>query len=63
MPSAREEIASILSEVESGSEIPLGMLKKIYDMEAGVVHLRSRERIYSGLRELISDAAGDGGGE
>ena len=57
MPSAREEIARILAEVESDSALPRGMLKKVYDMEAGVVHLRSRERIYSDLREMIADAA------
>ncbi len=28
-------------------------------MEAGVVHLRSRERIYSDLREMIADAAAE----
>lgn len=57
VPSAREEIARILSEVETDGALPHGMLKKVYDMEAGVVHLRSRERIYSDLRETIADAA------
>lgn len=57
MLGAREEIARILSEVEKDSSLPHGMLKRIYGMEAGVVHLRSRERIYSDLRETIADAA------
>ena len=57
MLSAKEEIAKILSEVEKDGALPHGMLKKIYDMEAGVVHLRSRERIYSDLREAVADAA------
>lgn len=55
--SAKEEIARILSEVEKGSALPRGMLKRVYDMEAGVVHLRSRERIYSDLREMVANAA------
>lgn len=62
MPSARKEIANILSEVEKGGAMPSGILKKIYRMESGVVHLRSRERIYSSLREIISDAAEDSKG-
>lgn len=57
MLSAREEIARILSEVEKDGALPHGMLNKIYNMEVGVVHLRSRERIYSDLRETIGDAA------
>ena len=61
MLSAREEIARILSEVEKDGALPHGMLKKIYDTEAGVVHLRSRERIYSDLRETIADAAAAAG--
>lgn len=60
MPSARKEIANILSGVEKDGALPSGILNKIYKMEARVVHLRSRERIYSELREIISDAAGDG---
>ena len=62
MPSAREEIASILSEVEKGGAVPPGILKRVYDMEADMVHLRSRERIYTDLRELVSDAADSGRG-
>lgn len=62
MPSAREEITSILSEVEEGGAVPPGILKKIYDIESDIVHLRSRERIYTDLREIVSDAAGRGRG-
>lgn len=58
MRDAYDEIVAILSDVESGAGIRPGLLKKIYDKEASVVYLRSRERIYGDLREWVSDAAG-----
>ena len=55
-----EEIVAILTDVEKGAGMRPGLLKKIYDKEAGVVYLRSRERIHGELAELVSDAAGTG---
>ena len=55
-----EEIVAILTDVEQGAGMRPGLLKKIYDKEAGVVYLRSRERIHGELAELVSDAAGTG---
>lgn len=58
MQDAYDEIMSILADVEKDGRMPTGLLKKIYDKEAGVSYLRSRERIYGDLREMLSDAAG-----
>ena len=55
-----EEIVAILTDVEKDAGIRPGLLKKIYDKEAGVVYLRSRERIHGDLAEMVSDAAGTG---
>lgn len=57
MQGAYDEIVTILSDVERDMGIRPGLLKKIYDKEAGVVYLRSRERIYGDLREWVFDAA------
>lgn len=57
---AYEEIVAILADVERDRGIRPGLLKEIYDKEAGVVYLRSRERIHGDLAEMVSDAA-DGG--
>ena len=54
---AYKEIMRILSEVEGEKGIPPGLLKEIYDMEADVVYLRSREGIYGDLAEAVSGAA------
>ena len=59
---AYEEIVAILADVEKEKGIRPGLLKEIYDKEAGVVYLRSRERIHGDLTEMVSDAA-DGGPE
>lgn len=58
MRDAYEEIMAILSDVERDNGMQAGLLKRIYDKEAGVAYLRSRERIYGDLRELVSNAAG-----
>ena len=55
-----EEIVAILTDVEKDAKIRPGLLKRIYDKEAGVVYLRSRERIHGNLAEMVSDAAGTG---
>jgi len=55
-----EEIVAILTDVEKDAGIRPGLLKKIYDKEAGVVYLRSRKRIHGDLAELVADAAGTG---
>lgn len=55
---AYEEIVAILADVERDRGIRPGLLKEIYDKEAGVVYLRSRERIHGDLTEMVSDAAG-----
>ena len=57
MSSAYKEIMRILSEVEAEKGIPGGILKKIYDKEADVAYLRSREGIHGELTELVSAAA------
>lgn len=53
-----EEIMAILADVEKDVGIRSGLLKKIYDKEAGVVYLRSRERIHGDLADMVSDSAG-----
>ena len=55
-----EEIMAILADVEKDVGIRSGLLKKIYDKEAGVVYLRSRERIHGDLADMVSDSAGTG---
>ena len=57
MSSAFKEIVRILSEVEAKRGIPTGLLKEIYDKEADVVYLRSREGIHGDLAEMVSNAA------
>ena len=53
---AYEEIISILKDVENDKGIQQGLLKRIYDREAAVVYLRSRERIHGDLMEMVSEA-------
>lgn len=55
-----EEIVAILTDVEKDAGMRPGLLKKIYDKEAGVVYLRSRERIHGDLADMVSDSAGTG---
>lgn len=55
-----EEIVAILTDVEKDAGIRPGLLKKIYDKEAGVVYLRSRKRIHGDLAEIVFDAANTG---
>lgn len=55
-----EEIMAILADVEKDVGIRSGLLKKIYDKEAGVVYLRSRERIHGDLADMVADSAGTG---
>ena len=57
MSNAYKEIMRILSEVEAERGIPPGTLKEIYDMEADVAYLRSREGIHGDLAEIVSSAA------
>ena len=54
---AYEEIVSILRDVEKDKGIQEGLLKRIYDKEAAVVYLRSRERIHVDLMEMVSEAS------
>lgn len=54
---AYRDIMLILREIEEEEGIPKGVLKKIYDREATMTHLRVREGIQSELLSIISEAA------
>lgn len=50
-----EEILQILADVELENDIPNNTLKKIYEKEKPVVHLRVRTQIHDPLQRIVSE--------
>ena len=54
MTDAYKEILKILADVEVENDLPAGTLKKIYEIEKGILHLGSRGQIYDTLQGIVS---------
>ena len=55
MSLAYDGIIKILAKIENEENLPSGTLKKIYDVERGVVHLLARDQIHTNLRNIVVD--------
>lgn len=54
MSTAYEEILNILHSVEKEKGISNGLLKKIYELESDVIHLRTRNQLCEELETIIA---------